>query len=317
MAHNTYERLTMEIITDIYNCKATPCAATVGSFDGVHLGHVAMLGELRAAAETRKLPVAAVTFKRHPRMLFDGQCEPFLLTTNKEKTMLLEKAGVDMLVMLDFDSYMASMSAERFMKEILSESLGVRMLAVGYDHHFGKPCDDEGIGQYKEYGNRHCIEVFETKPFDVNGCRVSSSCVRRALAAGDMTTALSLLGHKYSIEGTVVHGAGVGHRLGFPTANILTSEEMLMLPYDGVYEVDTFVEGSRYKGVMNIGFKPTVNDSRVRTIEVYLIDFSADIYGSAIRVEPLRRLRDEKAFGNADALRFQIEVDVARVKRGI
>lgn len=307
----------MEIIIDIHDFKATPCAATVGSFDGVHLGHKAMIAELREAAARKGLPLTVVTFARHPRLLFNVGCEPFLLTTNSEKIALLESVGVDRVVLLDFDAAMASMCAEQFMREVLVDALGVKLLGVGYDHHFGRPCDGEGLEQYMEYGRNLGVEVLSLSQFTIDGENVGSSAVRRALVAGDLSKTLELLGHRFVLEGTVVHGAGIGRHLGFPTANVQLAERMMLLPADGVYEVEASVDTSRYKGVMNVGFKPTVDNSRVRTIEVHLIGFSGDIYGKAISVELLRRLREEKNFESVDALRLQIEADVARVISGI
>lgn len=150
----------MEIITNIDNIEKMPTAATIGSYDGVHCGHVAMIKELREAAVGRGLPITVITFMQHPRVLFGAECEPFLLTTNKEKTALLEQMGVERCILLDFDSYMAAMTAERFMKEILKEKIGVELLAVGYDHHFGLPQEGEGINEYIAYGEKLGIEVF-------------------------------------------------------------------------------------------------------------------------------------------------------------
>ena len=307
----------MEHITDIYKYNPQPCVATIGSFDGVHLGHRSMLEELRSHAVDAGLPLMAVTFARHPRLLFDGNCEPFLLTSNSQKVALLESAGADIVTELDFDTLMAGMSAERFMKEILKERLGVKLLAIGYDHHFGKPCDGEGFECYAEYGKKLGIEVVKLSPFAVDGIAVSSSVVRRALVAGDLTLAYKALGHSYVLEGAVVHGAGIGRRIGFPTANVLLAEEMMLLPADGVYEVLFRIGSACHNGVMNIGVKPTVDNNRVRTIEVYLLDFSGDIYGKSVSVELVRRLRGEQHFENIDALRSQIEKDVARVRNGI
>lgn len=307
----------MEHITDIYKYNPQPCVATIGSFDGVHLGHRAMLEELRAYASGAGLPLMAVTFARHPRLLFDGNCEPFLLTSNSQKVALLASAGADIVAELDFDTLMADMSAERFMKEILRDRLGVKLLAIGYDHHFGKPCDGEGFECYAEYGKKLGIEVVKLSPFAVDGIAVSSSVVRRALVAGDLTLAYKALGHSYVLEGTVVHGAGIGRRIGFPTANLLPAEEMMLLPADGVYEVLFRIGSACHKGVMNIGVKPTVDNNRLRTIEVHLLDFSGDIYGKSVSVELVRRLRGEQHFENIDALCSQIEKDVARVRNGI
>ena len=307
----------MEHITDIYKYNPQPCVATIGSFDGVHIGHKAMLEELRSYAADAGLPLMAVTFARHPRLLFDGNCEPFLLTSNSQKVALLASAGADIVAELDFDTLMAGMCAERFMKEILKERLGVKLLAIGYDHHFGKPCDGEGFECYAEYGKKLGIEVVKLSPFAVDGIAVSSSVVRRALAAGDLPLAYKALGHSYVLEGTVVHGAGIGRRIGFPTANLLPAEEMMLLPADGVYEVQFRIGSACHKGVMNIGVKPTVDNNRLRTIEVHLLDFSGDIYGKSVSVEFVRRLRGEQHFENIEALCSQIEKDVARVRNGI
>lgn len=307
----------MQLITDISDFDKKPCAATIGSFDGVHTGHIAMLGELRAAAAEKGLPLVVVTFANHPRLLFNSESTPFLLTPGSVREELLASAGVDCCVMLDFDRAMASMSAECFMREVLVERLGVQLLAVGYDHHFGKPAAGEGLEQYISYGRKYGVEVFGTKPFAVGDTIVSSSAVRRALSAGDVEAAKAFLGRCYALHGTVVHGAGIGRQLGFPTANISLPDAMQLLPADGVYEVDVTLDGDNYKGVMNIGRKPTVASGKERTLEVHIIGFEGDIYGRPVTVEFVRRLRGEQIFVNIDALRFQIEVDVARVKRGI
>lgn len=307
----------MEIITNIDNIAIKPTAATIGSYDGVHTGHIAMIKELRAAADARNLPITVITFARHPRILFGAECEPFLLTTNREKMALLEQQGVERCILLDFDSYMAAMTAKRFMSEVLKEKLGVQLLAVGHDHHFGTPQEEEGINEYIEYGKELGIEVFQTAKYAPYGGSLSSSAVRRALAAGNIEVAQKLLGRPYTIEGTVAHGAALGRKIGFPTANITVNNEMKMLPKDGVYEVAVTVAGNRYKGVMNIGIKPTLQGVDLRTAEVHIIDFSEEIYGHDIRVSFLRRLRDEISFASIDDLKLQIGVDVARVKRGV
>ena len=306
----------MQIVTDILQYDKRPCAATIGSFDGLHRGHMAMLGELRAAAASKGLPLMVVTFATHPRRFFDQECAPFLLTPVPEKVRLLESAGVDICVLLDFNSEMAAMQAGCFMKEILVERLGVQLLAVGYDHHFGKPVPGEGLGQYIGYGKELGVDVFGTHPLVVDGTAVSSSAVRRALSAGDVELAASLLGRCYSLSGAVVHGAGIGRVLGFPTANISPACTEQLLPLDGVYETDVTIGDVEYKGVMNIGVKPTVS-GKGRTLEVHVIGFDGDIYGKEIAVRFVRRLRGEQVFDNVNALRFQIEVDIARVKRGI
>lgn len=304
----------MEIITDIDKIKRLPVAATIGSFDGLHKGHRALLAQARAEAELRGLPLTVITFARHPRLLFDADAAPFLLTSTDEKLALLDAAGVDRCILLNFDKAMAALSAREFMKQILCEKIGVVMLAVGYDHRFGCPRAGEYFKDYVAYGNEFGVEVVQMSCYSPDGCNISSSMVRRSLCAGDVSAAESMLGRCYSISGKVVHGAAIGRRLGFPTANILPSEPMQLLPMDGVYECRVLLRGHKFPGVMNIGHRPTVNSS-LHTIEVFILDFEGDIYDCDIKVEFLRRLRGERRFDSLDELHRQIAVDVEEVRK--
>ena len=302
----------MEILTSPDNLKGGPVAVTIGSFDGVHRGHRAMIAEARALADERGLPLTVVTFARHPRLLFSGSTAPFLLTDTDEKLSLLADEGVERCLLLPFDQQMASLSARDFMKLVLKEKMNVAMLAVGYDHRFGSPASGEGFGQYMQYGKELSMEVVQMHRYAPDGDAVSSSKIRGALTAGDMQRVEQLLGRTYSFTGSVVQGAALGRRLGFPTANISLAEPLKMLPLDGVYECRIDVRAQLYKGVMNIGCKPTL-DNKERTIEVFIIDFEGNIYGEKVRVEVLRRLRGERRFAGLDELRAQIELDVRAV----
>lgn len=306
----------MEIITDIEKLGAETMAATIGSFDGVHRGHVAMIEEALSLSSVRGLPLTVITFAKHPRLLFSGWESPFLLCSTEEKLALLAQAGVHRCLLLDFDKKMAALTAREFMRDILRDKLGVEFLAVGYDHRFGRPLAGETAADYALYGKEMGIEVALMSCFAPGGEKISSSKVRGALAAGDVMAAAQLLGRNYSIAGTVEHGAALGRRIGFPTANIALAESLQLLPLDGVYECIFHVSGKEYQGVMNIGCKPTVG-SAVRTIEVYAIGLDSDIYGEAVKVEFVRRLRGERRFADIDDLRGQIEADVRRVVDGL
>ena len=302
----------MEIFTNYNNLSTIPVAATIGSFDGVHRGHLAMIAEAQSLAVQRALPLTVVTFARHPRLLFSDNGLPFLLTSTDEKLSLLEAAGVERCLLLPFDHKLAALSARSFMQEVLKENMNVSMLAIGYDHHFGSPSSGEGFEQYAAYGKELSIEVVRMHPYSPNGDTISSSKIRGALTAGEVERAEYLLGRTYSFTGSVVPGAALGRRLGFPTANIALFEPMKMLPRDGVYECRISVHTQTYKGVMNIGCKPTL-DNKERTIEVFIIGFEGNIYGENVKVEVVRRLRGERRFAGLDELRAQIEFDVNMV----
>lgn len=302
----------MEIITNIDTLLPVPTVATIGSFDGVHRGHAAMIAEARALAAERGLPLTVITFAIHPRQFFNPRQAPFLLSSFNDKLLLLEQCGVDRCVLLPFDCSMAALSAREFMSRILRDKLSVKLLAVGYDHRFGTPCKGECVKQYIEYGNEFGIEVLPMAPYLPNSEKISSSEVRRSLAAGDVVAAAAILGRRYSICGTVVHGAALGRSLGFPTANIALDEPLQMLPLDGVYECRVIIDSLEYSGVMNVGKKPTLGGDE-RTIEVFILDFKKDIYNDKVCVEFVRRIRDERSFLSLDALRRQIEADVQEV----
>ena len=304
----------MEIIYDLNDICREPTVATIGSFDGVHRGHVAMIEETRRRAAALALPVTLVTFSRHPRMLFDTAAQPFLLSTQSGRMERLAATGVERCVVLDFDKELASMTAREFMHKVLAEHLNVKLLVLGYDHRFGRPVVGENSDSYIEYGRECGIEVVRAAKYDEAECKISSSQVRRALAAGDVETAAMLLGHPYSIGGKVVHGAALGRELGFPTANIELGEPMQLLPLNGVYEVSATIDGKLYKGAMNVGVKPTVTGCGKRTVEMFIIDFEGDLYDHNIDVEFVRRLREERRFASLDELKAQIVKDVAAVR---
>ena len=304
----------MEIIHDIYNIDAVPTVATIGSFDGIHRGHVAMIEETKLRAAKLGLPVTLVTFSGHPRLLFDSAQSPFLLSSQQVRMERLAATGVERCVVLDFNRELATMTAREFMSEILAKRLNVKLLVLGYDHRFGRPEPEVNADTYISYGKELGIDVVRAAKYNEEGMKVSSSQVRRALAVGDVETSALLLGYRYTLRGHVVHGAALGRKLGFPTANIEPDEPMQLLPLNGVYEVTATLEGKQYKGVLNVGTKPTVTVEGHRTVELFIIDFEDNIYGCNIEVSFVRRLREERRFASLDELKAQIAKDVASVK---
>lgn len=303
----------MEII-NINNISSIPTAATIGSFDGVHCGHVAMIEETKQRAVAVGLPVTLITFSRHPRIFFDSSSEPFLLTSSSMRMERLAATGADRCVVLDFDTRIAKMSAWEFMKKVLVECLNVKLLVLGYDHRFGCRTSGEDMNSYLDYGHKLGVNVVRAAIYEKEGMKVSSSQVRRALAIGDVEHAAILLGYPYYINGTVVHGEALGRKLGFPTANILLDEPMQLLPENGVYEAVANVKGKECKGVVNIGVKPTVSNEGKRTVELFVVDFSDNLYGENIGLSFVRRIREERRFSSLEELKIQIKKDVDFIK---
>lgn len=288
-----------------------PCAATIGHFDGVHLGHQHVLRRLRLLASEKGLDkVTAITFDRHPRTVFDPDFMPNMLTTVNERTLILSNLGVDVCAVLQFDREMASMTAKDFMRDILRDKLGVRLLLLGYDNRFGRKNPNEGFEDYVSYGKELGIEVVECDPLEMpDGKRVCSTMVREVLAAGKVEEAFSLLGHPYTVEGTVVEGFHEGRKIGFPTAN-LDIDPQKIIPVGGVYAVRVRVDGDvlLHHGMMNIGHRPTygINDL---TLETNIFRFDEDIYGKHMRVEFFKKLRDERKFDSKTELANQLRQD--------
>ena len=288
-----------------------PCAATIGHFDGVHLGHQHVLRRLCMLARERGLAQSmAISFDRHPRTVFDKDFVPNMLTTVDERRLIMSRVGVDVCAVLRFDKEMASMSADDFMKEILHKQLGVRLLLLGYDNRFGRKNKDEGFEDYVRYGKAIGIEVIECDPFEISdGKRVSSTLVRELLADGRVDEAAECLGHPYSVEGTVVEGFHEGRKIGFPTAN-LDIDPLKIIPVGGVYAVKVRVEGDMqlHHGMMNIGHRPTYGVNEL-TLETNIFRFRENIYGKKIRVEFCKKLRNERRFDTISELARQLSED--------
>jgi len=292
------------------NLKLIAPVVTLGIFDGVHRGHKVLLTDLVSRAKVSNGESVVITFSPHPRLILQkdpGNLQ--FLTTMKEKQELLEKAGLDHLIVLNFNKEFSRIDACDFVKEILVKKIGTRHLLVGYNHHFGK----RGEGDFNTI--LRCSESFDFKVEQVQGLQteegaISSSRIREALTEGRLDAANNMLGYSYSISGEVVQGKQIGRSLGFPTANINPDDKNKLIPAAGVYAVEVLTEGKGYTGMLSIGSNPTVNDNPAeRSIEVYIINFEKDIYGKSITVIFKNWLREERKFKNLTELTRQMEID--------
>ena len=282
--------------------------ATTGFFDGVHYGHRLVIERLVSEARRRGDESLVVTFWPHPRaVLQDGARELRLLTTLEEKKALLTALGVDRIEVLDFTRAFATLSAERYLREILQGRFGVTTLLMGYDNRLGS--DHLTVGSLRPVAERIGLELLEAEPLDgAMGNPVSSTAIRKALAAGRVGDAAGMLGYPYALEGVVVAGNRLGRTIGFPTANMKLYEPLKLVPENGVYAVDVQVLGQTYRGMTNIGTRPTVGGT-FTTIETHILDFDEDIYGLPLRITFLRRIRDEVHFTSLEVLKEQLERD--------
>ncbi len=307
----------MELIRGLYNLRPCHrgCVATIGNFDGVHLGHQAVLGQLAEQADELGLPLVVITFEPYPQEFFAPEGEsPPRLTRFREKLQALRRYGVDRVLSLRFDHPLSQMSAEAFIQQLLVDGLDVRYLVVGDDFHFGHQRRGD-IAMLRTAGEQHGFQVVEMHTFEVDGARVSSTRVREALSAGELNRAAQLLGRSYRMSGRVVQGDQRGRTIGFPTANIHLHRRVT--PLRGVYAVEMFGLSNDLalpvKGVANIGHRPTVNGTRCQ-LEVHLFDFDREIYGEYVQVEFVARLRDEQRFESFEDLKVQIERDASQAR---
>lgn len=308
----------MKVITDKFPDETLDFSVqTIGFFDGVHQGHRHLIEQVKGEARKRGLKSMAITFREHPKKVLNPQNSPSLLTTLDEKLRLLEQTGLDYVVVLDFSREMAQMSAHDFMQKVLKDKLHGAALVIGYDHHFGKRAD-EGFADYQKFGDEMGINVVLATEFSEQGLEhVSSSTVRRALANGEMDLANSVLGYAYSLRGKVVHGQEIGHKIGFPTANIVLDNEDKLLPMDAAYAVKVTVRGKQYKGMLYIGKRPTIEGILEHRIEVNIIDFNEEIYGDEVLIEVEHFLRGEEHFDSLEALSAQLQRDLHNVSNMI
>ncbi|BDD09202.1 riboflavin biosynthesis protein [Fulvitalea axinellae] len=281
---------------------------TSGTFDGVHAGHRRILARLKELADARGGETVLVTFWPHPRHVLDPEGRaPMLLSELDEKIELLEDCGLDHLVILPFTRSLSETSSLDFIKTILLDGIGTKMLVIGYDHRFGKNREG-GFAFLKEKQSEFGFELEEITPVEIRNSAISSTKTRAFLESGDVKSASGLLNRPYGLRGEVVHGRKVGRLLNYPTANIEVRSEYKLIPKDGVYAVRVEVDGQKFGAMMNIGHKPTF-EQNARSIEAHMFDFSGDIYGKVIRIEFVDRIRNEMKFSSKNELMDQLKLD--------
>ena len=285
--------------------------AATGFFDGVHRGHRAVLGKISALAKEQGDTSAVITLWPHPRTVLQQDAAKFrLLNSLEEKISLIKSFGIDEVFTLKFDKEFASQTTEEYFRDYLIRRLNVRTLVIGYDHRVGSDINqtqDEMMAIARNLG----INPVRVDEYTENesGLIISSTKIREMLLAGDMGTANNLLGYRYGVEGVVVEGMKIGRGIGFPTANMRLYEPLKVLPSDGVYAVWVQTSGKTYRGITNIGIRPTVGINNERTIETHILDFDEDIYGLSIKLEFVAKMRDEVTFSSLEDLKTQLHKD--------
>jgi riboflavin kinase/FMN adenylyltransferase len=307
----------MKIIQDIETIKEPFKSAviTIGNFDGVHLGHQALFHEVIEMADTMDGTAIAMTFEPHPIRVISNNGHPPLITLIEQKTELIEKAGIDVLICIPFTMEFAALSARTFVEDILVKRIGMTAIIVGQDYTFGHKREGtvDLLRQYADELGFQLIVPDWIQPSDANNDRISSTAIRQLVMDGRMEKAGKMLGRDYQIRGTVAHGRDRGGRLlGIPTANINLHDELC--PKAGVYAVIVKYDGKRYPAVANIGYSPTFDD-HVFTVEAHILDFKKDIYGEKIMVNFVQRLRDEKKFSGIPELIEQIDQDIVDARK--
>ena len=295
----------MNVIEDIH--LQSPTVATIGFFDGVHLGHRFLIQQVKVAAIQTGWQSSIITFPVHPRQVIQSDYQPQLLSSPEEKIELLASTEVGNCILLPFTFELSMLTAREFM-QLLYDKYHVRMLVIGYDHRFGHN-RAETFEDYCRYGRELGIHIMQATAYTQEQDKVSSSAIRRALQTGDIRTATKYLGYHYFLEGTVVDGYKVGRKIGFPTANLRVDFPNKLIPSVGVYAVFVHINGQKYKGMLNIGHRPTINNGNDLSIEVHILDFKEDIYHQKIRIEFIDFLRPEMKFNSVDELIQQMQKD--------
>lgn len=280
---------------------------TLGTFDGVHLGHQSILNQLIEATENGMYESVVLTFYPHPRMVLQQEPAIQLLNSMDEKTMLLEKSGIDHLIIHPFDAAFSKLSAEAFVQKVLVEQLQIHKIIIGYDHRFGEN-RTANITDLIQFGKKYNFEVAQINAKEINEIAVSSTNIRTALGNGSIQLANRYLGYTYFFSGKVMKGKQLGRTIGFPTANLELLEPFKLLPKKGAYVVYSMLKGTRIFGMMNIGYNPTLGENE-RTIEVHFFDVKEDLYDSVLCISLLAFIRPEEKFSSVEALKTQLHKD--------
>ncbi|MFK7865039.1 MAG: bifunctional riboflavin kinase/FAD synthetase [Pseudohongiellaceae bacterium] len=291
------------------------CVATIGKFDGVHLGHQLILDQLKQKADQFNLPSLVILLEPHPEEFFAGQGRaPARLTSLKEKLALLESFGIDFVFQLKFDQTLSQLTPESYIQDILIDGLGVVSFIVGNDWRFGHKRKGD-FAMLQTWGDKYNFEVLETAAYERNGQRISSTFIREQLAISDFPLVEQLLGRPYSITGEVVKGQQLGSTIGFPTCNV--NPQRKTLPLHGVYACEVRLADEYFSAAVNIGYRPTVSDSLEAVLEAHILDFDQDVYGRTIEIIFKQKVRDEIKFDGVESLKKQIATDVAQVRKAL
>lgn len=295
--------------------KLEKAVVTTGTFDGVHIGHRTILNRVNELAKKIKGESVLLTFHPHPRTVLQKDADMKLLNTIEEKTKLLEKSGINHLIIHPFTMEFSRTSSLAYVRDILVNQIGTKKLVIGYDHHFGRNRRG-GFEHLKEYGPLYGFEVEEIPAQEIDNVNISSTKIRKALIEGDVKTANTYLGHAFQLTGEVVHGNKIGRELGYPTANVVIKDPHKLIPAEGVYAVNINIQEKTYNGMLSIGRRPTIYPiNGKQTIEVNIFDFNEDIYGETIELLLIDRIRDEKKFDNKEKLIEEMQKDKVRCER--
>jgi riboflavin kinase/FMN adenylyltransferase len=308
--------MSLKIFNSIKSFNATkPTIVTIGTFDGVHLGHCKILEQITKSAHSLHCESLVLTFFPHPRMVLQEDTEMKQLNTLDEKIELLDNLGIDNLIVHPFDKEFSRLTAEEFVKEVLVDVFKIKKIIIGYDHRFGRN-RTATIDDLIQFGETYGFEVEQISAEEINEVSISSTKIRNALLEGNIELATRYLGYNYSLTGMISKGKQLGRTIGFPTANITIEEEYKLIPLKGVYIAKSVLNGETFFGMMNIGTRPTL-DGTTQTIEINFFDFKQDLYNQKITVSLLNRMRTEQKFESVEALKTQLEKDKLTAKNYI